>query len=68
MDFHQYMLIHMYTALSYLFLYLGVLTFTCWTSQHNRLARVSKSRTGDFHGVCNWWNKTCRIEGEYSTT
>jgi hypothetical protein len=47
MDFHQYMLIHMYTALSYLFLYFGVLTFTWETSPHNRLARVSKSRTHD---------------------
>ncbi len=28
MDFHQSMLIHMYTALSYLFLYLGVLAFS----------------------------------------
>ena len=49
MDFHQYMLIHMYTALSYLFLYFCVLTFTWQTSRHNALARVSKSRTGDFH-------------------
>ena len=49
MDFHQYMLIHMYTARSSLFLSFSVLTFTGETSSPNALARVSKSRTGDFH-------------------
>ena len=48
MDFHQYMLIHMYTAPSYLFLSFSVLTFTGETSSPNALARVSKSRTGGF--------------------
>ena len=47
MDFHQWLLIHNHTALSYLFLYLGVLTFTQRTSRCNALARVSKSRSGD---------------------
>lgn len=67
MDFHQWLLIHNQTALSYLFLYLGVLTFTFRTPLNNRLARVSKSRTGDSDSVCNSSDKACRIDGEYST-
>jgi hypothetical protein len=66
MDFHQDMLIHMYTALSCLFLSFSVLTFTCWTSQHNALVRVSKSRTGGSESICNCSDKTCRNEVEYS--
>jgi len=68
MDFHQYMLIHMYTALSGLFLSFSVLTFTWWTSHHNALVRVSKSRTGDSDSVCNSPDKACRNEVEYSTS
>ena len=66
MDFHQYMLIHMYTTLSCLFLYLGVLTFTFRTLLSNRLVRVSKSRTGDSDSVCNSPDKTYRIDCKYS--
>jgi hypothetical protein len=42
MDFHQYMLIHMYTALSYFFLSFSVLTFMFRTPLNNRRARVTK--------------------------
>ena len=66
MDFHQYMLIHMYIALSYLFLSFSVLAFTWWTSHHNALAGVSKSRTGGFESICNCSNSACRNEDEYS--
>ena len=67
MDFHQWLLIHNQTALSYLFLYLGVLTFTFRTSLNNRRARVSKSRAGDSESVCNCSDRACRIRVEYST-
>ena len=67
MDFHQYMLIHMYTALSYLFLSFSVLTFTCKTPLHNARARVSKSRTGDSDSVFNLPDKACRMSLNHST-
>ena len=68
MDFHQWHVIPGHIALSYLFLSFSVLTFTFRTPLNNRLARVSKSRSGGFESVCNCSNKACRIEGEHTTT
>jgi hypothetical protein len=53
---------------SILFLSLGVLAFTSETSSDNALAKVSKSRAGDFQSISNYWNKACRNGVEYSTT
>jgi hypothetical protein len=50
MDSHQrYVIPDRYSLTLWLFLSFSVLTFTGETSSPNALARVSKSRTGDFH-------------------
>ena len=68
MGFHQCIVIPMHTARSYLFLYFGVLTFTRRTPRRNRLARVSKSRTGGSDSVRNSSDKACRNGAEHSTS
>jgi hypothetical protein len=61
MDSHQWLVIpNQYRVTLWLFLYFSVLTFTCKTSLHNRLARVSKSRTGGSDSICNSSDKACR--------
>ena len=69
MDVHQWHVIPGHMALSYLFLYFSVLTFTLRTARNNALARVSKSRTRDTRSDCVAAESyACRVGPHYTRT